>query len=127
MPTKDDLLKTIQRAREELNSIERAENIKKNTALVGKCFRFWNSYGGDEHWWLYIKIIGLDDTGNLKAFLFHEHKRFECWIETHFFLSSAHQQISAKYFADNWKWFKRELTAFGDSRLKPKRAAKKGK
>jgi len=31
--------------------------LKKN---IGKCFKFKNSYGGSDSWWLYIKIIGLN-------------------------------------------------------------------
>jgi hypothetical protein len=28
-------------------------------ALVGKCFKFRNSYGSGEKWWLYVRILRL--------------------------------------------------------------------
>lgn len=28
--------------------------------LVGKCFKYHNSYSVDEKWWLYLKVVGCD-------------------------------------------------------------------
>jgi len=39
--------------------------IKQNSANIGKCYRFENSYGCLERktWWLYRRIIGVTEDG----------------------------------------------------------------
>ncbi len=68
---KDDLLRTMQEARARLDKIEQKERTAQNKALVGKCFKFWNSCGGDhEHWWVYAVVVDLGKHGNPRAFKF---------------------------------------------------------
>ena len=46
-------------ARRELHDIEEKEATEKNLPLVGKCFKFRNSYGSGERWWLYSRVVGV--------------------------------------------------------------------
>ena len=54
-------------ARKELNEIEEKENTKKNLPLVGRCFKFKNSYGSGDSWWLYSEVLGIE--GNYFKYL----------------------------------------------------------
>ena len=40
-----------------LHKIESSRRISYNRKLVGKCFKYLNSYGGDSaKWWLYVRV-----------------------------------------------------------------------
>jgi len=59
--TAKQLEKVIQKAREELYEIEKKQTQKRNAALVGKCFKFLNSYGGgNDEWWTHEKVLGAE-------------------------------------------------------------------
>jgi hypothetical protein len=65
--TKEELQKIIAagfEAREELRAIEDAEKTKANASLIGKCFKYRNSYSCPEsdadYWWLYSKVVSVD-------------------------------------------------------------------
>lgn len=52
----------LETARAALNEIDKARRVKENASLVGKCFKFENSFGCDRPpWWLYVKIIAGGD------------------------------------------------------------------
>ena len=86
MTTEKERLQEIARkgadARRELHDIETEEATKKNAGLVGKCFKYSNSYGGgSERWWLYSEILGVD--GNyFKTLAFQECEYGTITIET---------------------------------------------
>lgn len=42
---------------------ERLERIRASLARLGACYKFHNSYGRDEQWWLYVRIVDVDDHG----------------------------------------------------------------
>jgi hypothetical protein len=66
------LYKIICDARAKLDEAESAERDKINARLIGRCFRYQNSYGGDkEKWWLYMRVTRVDD-GSLRAMRFEE-------------------------------------------------------
>jgi hypothetical protein len=48
---------------------ERLIKIPELEKLIGRCFKYHNSYGSGEKWWLYRKIVGIDGT-TLKTFEF---------------------------------------------------------
>ena len=58
-------------ARKELNKIEEKEDTKKNLPLVGRCFKFKNSYGSGDSWWLYSEVLGVEG-GFFKYLTFQE-------------------------------------------------------
>lgn len=50
-------------ARRELHDIEEAEAEEKNASLVGRCFRYRNSYSApSKGWWLYAEVIGVEGS-----------------------------------------------------------------
>ena len=54
----------------ELRRREYEKRDRENAALVGKTFRYRNSYGTpDEGWWLYGRVTGAED-GNVNMFRF---------------------------------------------------------
>ena len=79
-PTIEMLRKASQTAQQRLWKAEAAERDKTNAALVGKCFKYRNSSGSGEKWWLYLKITAVDD-GNLRAFEFQQYSNGEIHIQ----------------------------------------------
>lgn len=70
-----------QKANKARFALEEAEEQYRNETLlpemrklIGKCFKYYNSYGGDRaRWNLYVKVIGLDKkTLNLKVVEFQK-------------------------------------------------------
>lgn len=43
----------------ELNALRENERKAQHKLLLGKCFRFRNSYGSGEQWWLYARVDGV--------------------------------------------------------------------
>lgn len=75
-------LKELERQRAEIQqriwAIESERDAKESAKFVGRCFKFLNSYGTGEKWWLYFAVTGFDGQ-LIKGFQF-EHKsdgRFE--------------------------------------------------
>lgn len=60
----------IRKLREELWTIERADSDKANTPLVGKAFKYRNSYGSGE-WWLFA-LVTEASKGSLKGWRFEK-------------------------------------------------------
>ena len=56
----EELQKTVNDARAELEVFEAAERKKRFSKLLGRCFKYRNSYGSDSKWWLYAKVTGDD-------------------------------------------------------------------
>lgn len=56
----------ITEARLELHEIYQAKRLVENKKLLGRFFKYRNSYGGsteEQKWWLYKKITHVDDCG----------------------------------------------------------------
>ena len=107
-------LEELQDERTRLNihiwEIERRESDKRNATLIGKCFRYSNSFGSGESWWLYVKIIGAVD-GNLISRRFQTDCRGRMEVEpehTTFtdLLNADYEEISSKDFDTAWIDFK---------------------
>jgi hypothetical protein len=47
-------------ARSKLDRLDSAKRKADHAKLLGRCFKYSNSYGGDSRWWLYIKVTGDD-------------------------------------------------------------------
>lgn len=51
--------------RANLERIEDAERKAQSVALVGRCFKYRNSYscpqGPKDYWWLYVKVVGIGE------------------------------------------------------------------
>lgn len=65
--TADTLDKEIRRLRQQKDRLEDAERIADADALIGRCFKYRNSYScpskPSDYWWLYAKIVGRDRRG----------------------------------------------------------------
>jgi len=48
------------KAQQALNKLEEAMERAKFTKLIGKAFKYRNSYGHGESWWLYALITSVD-------------------------------------------------------------------
>ena len=56
----EDYHKDTKSLREERDKLLTEIENEEGKKLVGKCFKFRNSYGSGEKWWLYSKIVGAD-------------------------------------------------------------------
>lgn len=45
-----------------LDNIDNKKRAELAKTFLGKCYKFHNSYSGDNKWWLYIKVVGVDGT-----------------------------------------------------------------
>ena len=71
--TVEELKKEVEvgcKAREKLEKIEAKEEHERNKKDIGKCFKYRNTYGGDNGWWLYAMITGV--KGRYKQYLTFE-------------------------------------------------------
>ena len=51
--------------------IQAKRRAEENRPLLGKCFKYRNSYGGDrEKWWLYIKVTKVSARGEMSGLQF---------------------------------------------------------
>lgn len=106
MNRKDELKSAIEKARAELREIEETENMKASKALVGKFFKYRNSYScpkPDEYWWLYTAVIGVTDEGNPRAWNFQKDIYGKVEVEEDMFrpsLSAGYTEITEQEF---WK------------------------
>lgn len=68
----------INTAQQELIAMHDEKKRVLGAALVGKCYRYRNSFscpeGDADYWWLYMKLTGLDDMGTLIAHTFQTDK-----------------------------------------------------
>lgn len=76
--TVDVLNRKIAAAREKVWKIEAAERYEKAKGLLGKCFRYRNSYscpeGEKDRWWLYMRVTEVAKDGWLTVFSFQTDK-----------------------------------------------------
>lgn len=101
--TENELRKIAANVMNKLREVEDKRRIKELRPLIGKCFRYRNSYGHGENWWLYIKVIGLKSTW-LKVFFF-EKTCYEEWKIKYDDIRSSmegYEQISTEEFNQAW-------------------------
>ena len=125
MNRKDELKSAIEKARSELREIEETENMKASKALVGKFFKYRNSYScpkPNEYWWLYTTVTGVTEEGNPLAWNFQKDIYGKVEVESDMFrpsLSAGYTEISAQEF---WKAYD-EIMFELNARRPTKRAA----
>lgn len=98
--------KEIVRNYEDLKSQNRDFEInQQNKKLIGKTYKYRNSYGGgEEGWWLYVQIVGVDGTSLLTDnFEYTSHNKVEISQETRSCyygsgLDNSYQEIPLKEF-----------------------------
>ena len=57
----EELRKTLQKVRDELDAIMETRRIEVDSKLVGKCFKYRNSSDENRAWWSYSKIVAIGD------------------------------------------------------------------
>lgn len=107
MSNLEDLKKQEKAIREEVWALEQIESEKRNAALVGRCFRYRNSYSCPEpweKWWLYVKVTGV--RGNyLETFRFQDDLQGHIEIESQSWSSPnlVGEEITLEEFQAEWQ------------------------
>lgn len=118
--TKDELLAKIKPLQVQLNRIEGAERRAANEPLVGRCFKYRNSYSCPEkpsdYWPLYMRVDRADDTGIwCTEFQIDLYGRAEAQKGKHYYrLMDDFQEISGAQFARAWDTFKAKVARMMD-------------
>lgn len=109
MTRKEQLEETINTARAELNKIEDAESYERNSALVGKCYKYRNSYSCPErpqdYWWLYVVVTGLERS-SLNLFMFERDINGKIEIKRNHvrsYLAGGYQEIERSELLTAWR------------------------
>lgn len=104
-------------ARKTLDALAAEREQKEALQHVGKCFRYSNSYGGDEErWWVYIKITGVG-AGSFKTCEFqrtaYNHIQIEPTETKRFgFIKSVnYKEITPAEWTEAWDKLRAEINA----------------
>lgn len=58
--------KSVKSLRLRRNQLQNLEMNYSNRELIGRCFKYKNSYGSEsDDWWLFIKVVGTTETGGM--------------------------------------------------------------
>lgn len=101
---KDELRLIINTARAELDAIESKEALATNRALLGKCFKYRNTYGGDgsESWWMYSVVVAVNGDG-ITLFNFQRDTSGRVFVEQERgFILGNHEPISFAELKHAW-------------------------
>ena len=90
--TAEQLRKIASEAAAKAWAAEAKERDAANRAVIGKTFKFSNSYGSGSRWWLYTRVTDVKD-GNIVAFQFETDSLGEIHIKP----STIRMQISDGY------------------------------
>jgi hypothetical protein len=80
-PNLEELKAQMSRIRDQIYAIENEKNVKAARALVGKCYKFPNSYGGDSKPWTGYGIVLKEDTGGVVVRTFEVRRNKEISIQ----------------------------------------------
>ena len=118
MSRKDELQAIIGPAQHELNEIEAKERDEKNALVVGKCYKYRNSYGSGKKWWLYTKVLRVVD-GGLVVHQFQTDSRGQMKAtpeaDIFHYLSPEYQEIQQMEFSERWSDFVAAINAMEQS------------
>jgi hypothetical protein len=110
------LRKNYDKAWRALRDAEAIERDKNNQALIGRCFKFDNTWGDSRRWWLYIKVVGTKE-GRLEVFKFQTDCNDEIRIEpltqklNDSFIEkpSGYIPISEDEFQEHWRALQKRI------------------
>ena len=78
-----DFKKDYINRQKELKQLEKTKKINRHLKLIGKCYKFHNSYSHNEKKrWLYMQIVGIDKEGDLITNTFQEDNNGRISIES---------------------------------------------
>lgn len=102
----DDLKQLSRQINGELRRREFGSRYNERVKLIGKCFKYANSYGnGSDQWWLYTKVTGVSDNGDMAGISFQDDGNGRLTVETKY-VSPTSLQTPISH--DEW------TTAFAD-------------
>ena len=108
---KKELEEIMRVARKELIEINNAEIIRRNSGLVGKCFRDSESYGDGRRWYRYAMIMQLDGIG-FNAWSFERDADGDIRINfSSYHVSIPGKPISHKRFMAEWERLRAEIAS----------------
>lgn len=104
----------IRRLQNQKYKIENAERRKANSKLIGKTFRYRNSYGGTgRDWWLYARVIKIDQYGSPVCFRFQTDCDGKIEIDQNYSapytLNGGYQEITKTEFRKAWRVVKNKI------------------
>ena len=106
MGVKEKLQQQVGILRNRLGEIEERERKAQSLALVGRCFKYRNSYScpdkPEDYWWKYAIVTGVGDFGHPNAFSFETDKNGDVRIETMQWFHAGWQAIPAAELALEW-------------------------
>jgi hypothetical protein len=96
-----DLKILFTQIRDEIWKRDGEESRRQNAKLVGRCFKYRNTYGGgdEKSWWLYAKITGVTLRGDLEGIQFQDDGEGRLTVETKH-LSHTTLQVPIEH--DEW-------------------------
>ena len=116
--TKKELLQDqICILRDKLSKIEEAEYNAENKPLIGKCFKYMNSFDGTNHWPLYHKVLSTDGE-LLDVFSFQVDSRGRLEVKNDIsFKATIGEPCTLKEMRTAWHKAIKRFTEKGDSIL----------
>lgn len=96
----------------QISHIERRERGKTNSLLVGKCFKFLNSYGSGDKWWLYARITKAGEYWpEAMKFQITSMKEAKVEVEDTFTGTDGYIEISREEYDAAWQSFLAHVNA----------------
>ena len=112
---KEELRKRIETDMAEFHKITEAETQEANSLLIGKCYKYRNSYSlpeePDDYWWVYTLIVGAEGS-SLKVFRFQTDRNGTIEIETDLdlpALTESYQEIGRTEFLQAWANLQKQI------------------
>jgi hypothetical protein len=110
MDRKEQLKQVIWNSNDELQQLESQERFSRNVDLVGRYYKFHNSYScpqnESDYWWIYQRITGINEYGNLQAISFATDKNNKMTIEEeHSVYLDRWIEITEDEFRKQWNKF----------------------
>ncbi len=107
--TPDELRRIIADAQKSLSAIQYQERRRAHERLIGKCYKFRNSYSCPEkesdYWWLYRKITSMDEFGWLNTFEFQKDRSGQITIrEENLKVAESSEDIPISHAEFNEAW-----------------------
>lgn len=112
--TREELQTEIELLRRKVDEIDMKERDAENAVLVGRYFKYQNTFDGDQHWWQYSRVTHTDQYGYPVAIHFERvfgGSHFIIQEEPIFYKLEGHEEISRGEYEDAWKAFIVELNA----------------
>jgi len=115
-----ELYETINACYDKIRIYQAEESMEQNKANIGKCYRYKNSSYGNDGWWYYLTVTGVDEEGNLMGWGFEKDLDDEVRIYLRFNhirgLGNSYEEISSEQFWTEWQKIRSELDTLGETK-----------